>query len=108
MPSFGVTERSLVTFHRVVRDGPKNDHTAALIRGSLQDCSFLAHPIRCPRRAVFEGNHGVSRARRGGETFLVRLLHRSQGTPADWSNPKTGKQVKISARRVVVFKPSAV
>jgi len=36
-------------------------------------------------------------------SFVVREARQRMGR-----NPKTGKQVKISARRVMVFKPSAV
>ena len=36
-------------------------------------------------------------------SFIVRKARQRIGR-----NPKTGKQVRISARRVVVFKPSAV
>ena len=88
-------------------DDGKNGHARGLVRGGLPEGRIVPHGIGTLVELVLKEITDCS-ARRDGEIVLVRLVRRAQEGPEIGRNPKTGKEVPISPRRVMVFKPSAI
>ena len=89
-------------------DDRKNSNARGPLRGGLPEGWTLAHRIRLARGTRAERDHRLPGAGRNGKlssfgSFVVRKKGQRIGR-----NPKTGKEVPISPRRVMVFKPSAI
>jgi len=89
-------------------DDEKDGHTRKLVRGGQPESRIVAHRIGHPRRTHLERNHRLPRARQTVKlssfgSFVVRKKGQRIGR-----NFKTAKEVPISPRRVMVFKPSAI
>ena len=86
----------------------QDGHARGFISGDLSEGRPVANPIRHTRELVLKE---ITDCLERGETvklssfglFVVRQKGQRLGR-----NPRTGEEVPISPRRVVVFKPSAV
>ena len=89
-------------------DDGKNSHTRGFVRGSLPEGRIVAHQSATLVELVLKE---ITDCLERGETvklssfgsFVVRKKGQRVGR-----NPKTGKEVPISPRRVMVFEPSAI
>ena len=89
-------------------DDRKNGDTGGFVRGGLPEGRIVAHESAALVELVLKE---ITDCLERGETvklssfgsFVVRKKGQRIGR-----NPKTGKEVPISPRRVMVFKPSAI